>query len=242
MTPNPHGNDLERELGRQLHEQVDHRHDAPFDLGDVRGRAGRIRRNRRVAVAAGVAAALAVIVPTAVLAGGGLNRSQEPDPVRLPAEERVAVHTTLTLDGLSRGDAPGIEYFTADGVVLPDEGLVEQEVSWQALIPSERDGGWIAFGPARGEVRYLSEEFEDQGGSDAGDALVSSADRSYVAWTASEPGAQTLVLHATTDPNAATLAFHEELQRLTTQEARGELLVRMYDAHVPLLRQPLAHP
>lgn len=199
MTPNPHGNDLERELGRQLHEQVDHLHDAPFDLGDVRGRAGRIRRNRRVAVAAGVAAALAVIVPTAVLAGGGLNRSQEPDPVRPPAEERVAVHKTLTLDGVPRGDAPGIEYFTADGVVLPDEGLVGQEVSWQALIPSERDGGWIAFGPGRGEVRYLSDEFEDQGGSGAGDALVASADRSYVAWTASEPGAQTLVLHATTD-------------------------------------------
>ena len=199
MTPNPHGHDLERELGRQLHEQVDHRHDAPFDLGDVRGRAGRIRRNRRVAVGAGVAAALAVIVPTAVLAGGGLNRSQEPDPVRPPAEERVAVHTKLTLDGVPRGDAPGIEYFTEDGVVLPDEGLVEQEVSWQALIPSERDGGWIAFGPARGEVRYLSEEFEDQGGSDTGDALASSADRSYVAWTTSEPGAQTLVLHATTD-------------------------------------------
>jgi hypothetical protein len=199
MTPNPHGNDLERELGRQLHEQVDHRHDAPLDLGDVRGRAGRIRRNRRVAVGAGVAAALAVIVPTAVLAGGGLNRSQEPDPVRPPAEERVAVHTKLTLDGVPRGDAPGIEYFTADGVVLPDDGLVEQDVSWQALIPSERDGGWIAFGPARGEVRYLSEEFDDVGGSDAGDALVASADRSYVAWTASKPGAQTLVLHATTE-------------------------------------------
>jgi hypothetical protein len=199
MTPNPHGNDLERELGRQLHEQVDHRHDAPLDLGDVRGRAGRIRRNRRVAVGAGVAAALAVIVPTAVLAGGGLNRSQEPDPVRPPAEERVAVHTTLTMDGVPRGDAPGIEYFTADGVVLPDDGLVEQDTRWQALIPSERDGGWIAFGPGRGEVRYLSEEFEDVGGSDAGDALVASADRSYVAWMASRPGAQTLVLHATTE-------------------------------------------
>ncbi len=199
MTPNPHGHDLERELGRQLHEQVDHRHDAPFDLGDVRGRAGRIRRNRRVAVAAGVAAALAIIVPTAVLAGGGLNRSLEPDPVRPPAEERVAVHTKLTLDGVPRGDAPGIEYFTEDGVVLPEEGLVEQDVSWQALIPSERDGGWIALGPARGEVRYLNEQFEDQGGSGTGDALVSNADRSYVAWTTSERGAQTLVLHATTD-------------------------------------------
>ena len=60
----------------------------------------------------------------------------------------------------------------------------------------------------------------------------------FLATAADEP----IVLHATTDPNAATLVFHEELQRLTTQEATGELLVRMYDAHVPLLRHPLAHP
>lgn len=200
MTPNFQGrDDLERELGRQLHGQVDHRQDAPFRLADIQGRAGRIRRNRRLAVGAGVAAALAVIVPTAYLAGGGLSRSQEPDPVRPPGEERAAVHTTLTMDGVPRGGAPGIEYFTEDGVVLPDEGLVEQDVSWQALVPSERDGGWLAFGPARGEVRYLSEEFEEQGGSSAGDSFVTSADRSYAAWTASEPGAQTLVLHATTD-------------------------------------------
>jgi hypothetical protein len=200
MTPDPHAHDdLERELGRQLHDRVDHRHDAPLRLGDIQSRAARLRRNRRLAMTAGVAAALAVIVPTAFLAGGGLSRSQEPDPVRPPGEERAAVHTRLALDGLARGGDPAIEYFTADGVVLPDRGLVEQPVSWQALIRSERDGGWIAFGPGRGEVRYLSDEFEDVDGSDAGDALVASADRSYAAWTVSEPGAQTLVLHATTD-------------------------------------------
>jgi hypothetical protein len=205
MTPNPHGqDDLERELGRQLHDLVDHRHDAPLALGDVRGRAGRIRRNRRLAVTAGVAAALAVIVPTAFLAGGGLSRSQEPDPVRPPGEERAAVHTRLTLDGVPRGDAPGIEYFTANGVVLPDEGLAEQELSWQALIPSEADGGWLAYGPAKDDVRYLTEEFDEQGGSSAGAEVVTNADRSYAAWTASEPGAQTLLLHSTTESGAGT--------------------------------------
>jgi hypothetical protein len=203
MTPNPHGqDDLERELGRELHGQVAHRYDAPLDLGDVRGRAGQIRRNRRLAVTAVVAAALAVIVPTAFLAGGGLNRSQEPDPVRPPAEKRDAVHTTLTLDGLPRGDAPGIEYFTADGVVLPDAGLVEQPVSWQALVPSEADGGWLAYGPARDKVRYLDQDFEDRGGAPAGDALVTNADRSYAAWTTSGPGGQTLLLHSTTESRA----------------------------------------
>ena len=200
MTPNPHGrDDLERALGRQLHDQVDHRHDAPLRLGDIQGRAGRIRRNRRLAVTAGVAAALAVVVPTAILAGGRLSGSQEPDPVRPPGEERAAVHTTLTLDGLTRGGDPAIEYFTIDGVVLPDEGLVEQPVSWQALVPSEADGGWLAYGPGRDEVRYLSEDFADLGGSSVGDALAASADRSYVAWTAYGSGRQTLRLHATTE-------------------------------------------
>ena len=84
MTPTPTAHDLERELGRQLHDQVDHRHDAPLGLGDVQGRAGRIRRNRRLAVAAGGGRR----------AGGRradrdprrrpARPSQEPDPVRPP--------------------------------------------------------------------------------------------------------------------------------------------------------------
>jgi hypothetical protein len=61
----------------------------------------------------------------------------------------------------------------------------------------------------------------------------------FLAAAADEP----LVLRATADPNTATLAFHEELQRLTTQGATGELVVLNYHgAAIPLLRQPLAHP
>ena len=49
-----------------------------------------------------------------------------------------------------------------------------------------------------------------------------------------------IVLRSTVDPNQATLAFHEELQRLTTQGAIGELIMLRYN-NVPkrLLRQPL---
>ena len=49
-----------------------------------------------------------------------------------------------------------------------------------------------------------------------------------------------LVLRSVTDPNTATIAFHEELQRLTTQGATGELSLRKHHgAQTPVLRQTL---
>ena len=50
-----------------------------------------------------------------------------------------------------------------------------------------------------------------------------------------------IVLRSSADPNTATLAFHEEFQRLTTQRATGELILRQpSNVQHPLLRQPLA--
>jgi hypothetical protein len=49
-----------------------------------------------------------------------------------------------------------------------------------------------------------------------------------------------IVLRSAIDPNQATLAFHEELQRLTTQGAIGELILLRYnDVPTRLLRHPL---
>jgi hypothetical protein len=51
---------------------------------------------------------------------------------------------------------------------------------------------------------------------------------------------ETIVLRSATDPNTATMAFHEELQRLTTQGATGELSLRKHPgAQTPVLRQTL---
>jgi hypothetical protein len=47
-------------------------------------------------------------------------------------------------------------------------------------------------------------------------------------------------LQETTDPNAATIAFHIEMQRLREEGATGELLLINYDATRQLmLRQPM---
>ena len=57
------------------------------------------------------------------------------------------------------------------------------------------------------------------------------------------PADEPIVLRETPDPNDATLAFHEELHRLTTQGAKGELLMCNHDnARIPILRLPLTGP
>ena len=49
-----------------------------------------------------------------------------------------------------------------------------------------------------------------------------------------------IVLRSAADPTEATTAFHEELARLRSQQATGELFICNGDrTHHPLVRQPL---
>lgn len=173
------------------------------DFPDVRGRAISIRRRRRVVAGVGVAAALALFAPLAVSVSGVLQSDREVLPAP-PVSPEVIARTTLTLDGLERGDDPAIEYFTADGVVLPDRGLRALDSSLQALVPSEVDGGWLAVGPAADEVLELSEDFVETGTLALSGGLVAHPERSLVAWTTPTSDGQTLVLHSTTDPGVDT--------------------------------------
>ncbi len=57
------------------------------------------------------------------------------------------------------------------------------------------------------------------------------------------PADAPIVLWETPDPNQATLAFHEELRRLTARGATGELLMcNHHNAHIPILWLPLPGP
>jgi hypothetical protein len=63
-----------------------------------------------------------------------------------------------------------------------------------------------------------------------------------IVWRTS-PAEEPIVLRSAADANEATMAFHEELARLTVQEASGEVFVRnSTPAQPPLLRQSLNHP
>lgn len=202
---NTHHDELEQRLGQELRGRVDGMHDQPFGFADVKGRARRIQRNRRIAAGVGVAAAVAIITPVAMLAAQNrVADGDELDPAAPAPREMIS--TTLTLDGLERGDAPAIEYFTEDGVVLPGEGLQPLDQSYQAMVPSEADGGWVAFGPAKDEVVYLSTDFKPNGGSSPNNGFISDPSRSLVAFAAGAVGAQSLEIHPTTDP-AANVAW-----------------------------------
>lgn len=202
---NTNHDELERMLGRDLHDQVDGMTGVPFGIDDVKGRAGKIRRNRRIAAGVGVAAALGVIVPTAFAAGGVFDSRSEIQPAPSPDAPVEVARTTLTLDGLERGAAPAIEYFVPDGVVLPGQGLQPLSESYQALVPEQETGGWFAFGADRTSVEFLDEGFEGVGGGPATDGFASTPDREYVSWTEVRPdGSQRLGVHSTTDLNDVT--------------------------------------
>ena len=67
-----------------------------------------------------------------------------------------------------------------------------------------------------------------------------SSQRFEVVLQASSADEPIIVLRSTADPNLATMAFHEELQRLTIQGAVGELHMRKHHGtRPPILRQPL---
>src|SRR5690606_23492735 len=114
-------------------------------FSDVRGRARRIRRRRQAGAGVAVAAALAIAVPLGLSGGGALDSKERIDPA-VPDRQEI-VNATLTTTGLDRGAAPAVEYFTPQGVVLPESGVQPLEENWQALIPS--NGGWLALSPSR---------------------------------------------------------------------------------------------
>ena len=190
------------------HELPEWAEGAPYapglDFDAVRGKAVRIRRKRRIAGAVAVAAAAAVIIPTALSVTGGPKADRDIQPtVPSPSAPAQPVRTTLTLDGLSLGERPGIEYFTADGVVLPDQGLVKTDQHFQALVPSEADGGpggYVAVEPDGQELRVLTKDFEPQSGSPTTQSLVTTTERDHYAFVSPESGAQRLISRDTTDP------------------------------------------
>jgi hypothetical protein len=97
----------EEQLGRTLRERADGIDDRPLTLGDVRGRARRIRRRQASGVVAGVALVAAVALPVALLGGVGADKS-EPSPAPSPSR---------AVDPNDRG-VPTLQ----DGVIVYQDG------------------------------------------------------------------------------------------------------------------------
>ena len=79
-TDTPKHGTWESEMGEEFERRVRHLHETPLDLSSVKGKAKSIRLRRRAAVAGGILAAAAVIVPVAVLANAADGRADDLDP------------------------------------------------------------------------------------------------------------------------------------------------------------------
>lgn len=150
-------NDLDRDLSRVFTEHADALGPGPLTFDDVRGRATSIRRRRRVAGGLAVAAAVAVIVPTALIASKSANSdgplpatndptatdTADPTTAATPAPVQGRPHA-LDVSDLPTGAPPGITilYRTGDDM-FARATTGEAEVRWGA------DGVLVNVGATR---------------------------------------------------------------------------------------------
>ena len=112
----------ESEMSREFDKRVRDLHEAPLTFDNVKDKAMTIRRNRRIAVAGGILAAAAVVVPVAILAGNGLGDSNDTiDPVVSPSPTRATdtndptPPTEAPISGVGVGYLEGSAWHRADG-------------------------------------------------------------------------------------------------------------------------------
>ena len=148
-------NDLDDQLNRTLREHAEGVHGAPLAFDDVRGRATSIRRRRRLASGLGVAAAIAVIVPTAMFATQGDDSSPQPatalptvTDTNTPSPTSTPVMGSdphaLDVTGLPTGAPPAVPLVTGDSQAAARTG--EAGVRWTpggVLV----EAGSRTFGP-----------------------------------------------------------------------------------------------
>jgi hypothetical protein len=119
--------DLTTELSRELRGRVDTMHGASLGLGDVQLRARSIRRRRTATAVIGAAAAVALIVPTAAVAGRNLKHdhslppaTQSVEPSPSPTTVAADPHAALDVTGLPTGETPAGGYLYNSTLHLPD--------------------------------------------------------------------------------------------------------------------------
>ncbi len=129
--------DFEQQLASALERRA---HRAPVEahsLDAVRHRARGIRRRRIAVTTAGVAAALAVIVPLGLSATGGLDTDRGRDAVvasPVPSVPPPLTEPVTVTPDAGTGDAPAMAWLEADGTLhLPDGTMVQAEPGYRSL-------------------------------------------------------------------------------------------------------------
>jgi hypothetical protein len=124
--------DLTNDLTRELHGRVDAMHGSSLGLGDVQIKARSIRRRRAATAVVGVVAAVAIIAPTAAVAGREMRGDHSLPPATQSVDPSPAPTATptgategpasgvLDVSSLPTGAAPAVAYVEKGVVHLPD--------------------------------------------------------------------------------------------------------------------------
>lgn len=192
--------DLTGTLSRELEERAHEMDGSTLHLADVQGRARSIRRRRTAGAVAGAAAAVALIVPTAMLATHSNGRPEPAPPVATQTPTPSEPTQSATPDGhqpapgvldvrdLPTGAAPGIEY-VQDGTLYlpgtPDGSEVGTTHTPQQFVEMA-DGArvWLTTDQARFyiEIQDADGSFRDPVEISSASGLDVNEDHNVAAW------------------------------------------------------------
>ena len=144
-------------MNRDFDARVRNLHEAPLNVDGVKRKAGTIRRNRRVAVAGGVAAVIAVVAPTAVFVSNGSGNADGVQPAGAPTADPAAAK----VDFLA-----GRTWHRADGDAVTLDATYDSAVIWDGQLVATRgdaastDHGIVDVIDVKGEEAIVVDTFE----------------------------------------------------------------------------------
>jgi hypothetical protein len=130
----------ESAMSRDFDARVRDLNEAPLDLDSVKGKAMTIRRNRRVAVAAGVLATAAVAVPVAAIAVNTGSNVHSEAPF---ASGSPSASPTEAVDSGGVDYVEGDTWHRADGTEVTLPHAYDSAVLWDGQLVGTRFGGEV---------------------------------------------------------------------------------------------------
>jgi hypothetical protein len=169
----------EEAMSRDFDARVRDLHEAPLDVDTVKGKAHRIRRNRRAAVAGGILGVAAIVTPIAVLTNGGDNNAKEPDFAPPGQSETPS-------QGIDIGDIGAVDYLEGrtwhqaddDEITLP-KGQYYQAGLWDDQLVTLQP-----WGEALSKLVIFDENGDVVDSKEDVAGFAVSADESILAYTA----------------------------------------------------------
>ena len=216
---------LQDELGRELRREADRLTDTPFTLDDVRGKARQIRRRRAMATAGVVAAASAIVVPSAIMGTNQLTEEDGRPPIatHVPSSsqspssgptQEPAQPDGLDISALPQGEAPKIPWI--EGSTL-HTGDTTRDLGGPHRGIAALGTGWVALeqGGATPKLAVLDENLQRVSAYPIQGDFVVSQGQDAVAWVAPDGAAMVLTADRTEPVEIARLDFGTQPVALT---------------------------